>query len=123
MIIVSFFGMLAIIFFRNWTLKRNNYEILLIISMVLSLIGNVFGFLIYKRGTIFGVLNGPLISLLIYKFLYDWFSRKYKKILAHPFDTYLSGDMGLMKDGFLNAFFVISSIFATAIFGALTHGF
>ncbi|PWT76090.1 MAG: hypothetical protein C5B59_07410 [Bacteroidetes bacterium] len=111
-----------IVLCRSWVMKKNNYQTLFWVAIGLSILGNIFGFLIFKRGTEFGALNGPLLSLMTYKFLYDWFIRKYDKVPASPFDTYMSNDRTLMKDGVLNAVFVLVSIFFVAVGGLLTHG-
>jgi len=110
---------LLILFARNWTMK--NFKVLLWTAIGLCIIGNFFGFIIYKTGTALGALNGPLITLLIYRLLYDWFKKKYNKIPASPLDTFWSSNWTLlMKDGILNFVFMLTSTLLTALCSMLT---
>lgn len=107
-----------IVFARNWTIK--NFKTLLWTAVLIALIGDIFGFIIYKTGTPLGALNGPLISLLSYRLLYDWFNKKYNKPPASPFATFWSNDWSLMEDGLLNFVFALVSTFSTALLALLT---
>jgi energy-coupling factor transporter transmembrane protein EcfT len=111
---------ILIIFFRNWTMKRGNYLVLLCLALVICVLGNILGFVIYKTGTVLGALNGPLISLLTYRLLYNWFIKTYNKAPATPYETFWSSDMSLMKDGILNFVFLMISGFSIGILGHLT---
>ena len=113
---------ILIIFRRDWVMKNRNYKILLMISIGFCIIGNVFGFWIYESETAFGALNGLIISLLSYRFLYNWFEKKFDKIPASPFDTFWSNDKGLMKDGVLNFAYLMFSFFSVALFSLWTKG-
>lgn len=121
-IVIGMSYAMVIIFNRDWVLKSNIYRTMLLLAIGLSAIGNVFGFLIYKTGTALGALNGPIISIIVYRLLYEWFKKKYDKPPASPFDTFWSNDITLMKDGLLNFVFLLISFFSTAIFGVWTNG-
>ena len=109
-----------IIFFRSWTIK--SFKALLWIAIGFCIIGNIFGFVIFKTGSMLGALNGPLITLITYRLLYEWFIKKYNKPPASPISTFFSMDRTLMKDGLLNAAFVMVSIFSITICSVLTCG-
>lgn len=119
-IIIGMSYAMLIIFKRDWVMK--SYKNLLLVALGLSAIGNIFGFWIFKTGTSLGALNGPIITLIVYRFLYYWFKKKFNKYPATPFDTFWSNNMDLLKDGFLNFIFLLISFFTTAMFGAWTNG-
>ena len=119
-----FIGMsyaILIIFKRDWVMKSQTFKLLLWIAIGLCIIGNTFGFSIYKTGTSLGALNGPLITLLVYHFLYKWFKKKYDKYPASPFETYMSMDKTLMKDGLLNFAFLLISFLSVGILGSWSN--
>lgn len=122
LIIIGMSITILVIFRRDWVMKNRNYNILLMISIGFCIIGNVFGFVIYESKTAFGALNGPIISLLSYKFLYNWFEKKYDKTPASPIDTFWSSDEKLMKDGFLNFTYLMISFLSVTLFSLLTKG-
>jgi hypothetical protein len=107
------------LFARDWAMRK--FKLLLWLSIGLCAIGNFFGFFVFERGTALGALNGPLITLLCYRTLYVWFKSRYNKLPASPWDTYMSRDMTLMKDGLLNFVFVMISVFTTVLFAIWTN--
>jgi len=117
-IIIGLSYLLIILLARNWSIK--NFKILLWTAIGLCLTGNIFGFVFFYKETSLGAFNGPLVTLIIYRLLYDWFSKKYNKPPAAPLNTFYSNDKTLMKDGLLNALFVFVSICLTALLAGLT---
>ena len=108
---------LLIIFKRDWVIEPKNYKKLLFLAIGLAIIGNTLAFGIYRHGTALGALNGPLISILLYKLLFNWFVKKYSKKPASPFNTYGVTSMKYFKDGLLNFVFLIISFFSIALLG------
>lgn len=107
-----------IILFRDYLIK--NFKTFFWIAIGLCAIGNIWGLIINKSGSALGALNGPLITLLFYKLLYNLYKKIYKTPPLHPLDCAYSGEQGIFVDRLLVFVFFLGSVFSTILCSLLT---
>lgn len=117
-ILIGLSYLFLIVIFRDFSIKY--FKVFLWIAIGLSAIGNIWGLIFIKSGSALGALNGPLITLLFYKLLYNLYKKIYKTPPLHPLESAYSGQQGIFTDRLLMFVFFLGSIFSTIFCSLLT---
>lgn len=83
------------------TFVIRHFKIFFWIAICLAIISNVLGLFILETDSAIGALNSPLISLLSYRLLYEWYKKKNKKAPLHILDVAHSNKEGIFYDRLL----------------------
>jgi hypothetical protein len=103
------------------TFVIRHFTVFLWIAISLSVISNVLGLIILKNGSAIGALNSPLISLLTFRLLYEWYKKMNNKPPLHMLDVAYSNTDGIFYDRLLYVTWYLISGASTAGF-ALMYG-
>lgn len=119
LIIIAGLYFFIISYAQSFVIKH--FKIFLIIAILLSLICNIFGIFILKTGSAIGVLNSPLVTLLSYRLLYEWYKKAFDKPPLSILEIAYSREHGIFYDRLLNIIWFLifgsSTAYFTLIYG------
>lgn len=117
LILIGMSYFIIIIYVRDWVIKR--LKPFITIGILLSLCSLLETFVLKVISTGILILNGPLITLIIYWLIYKLYHKIYKSELASPMDCFYGKEMTFTIDSLFTLIFILLSIFLIPTIGRL----
>jgi hypothetical protein len=111
LILIAMSYFIIIIYARDWFFKTPNVWIFLSISLLLSIYCNLDTFILKNSSQNIMILNGPLITMIIYLIFYKLYSIIFDKELASPMECFYGNNMTFTWDSLFTLIFMLTSMF------------
>ena len=105
---ISYFILLGLN--RDLFIKDTSFKVLLFIAIGLSVIANLFHFVVLNSSSAIMILNAPLICVTVYRLGYEGYLKVFKKPPLSPLEITYNFDEGIVKDRIFN--FLVMAIIA-----------